>query len=258
MGSAPPPPPPPPPPPGPDTTPPQTTIASGPPSSTTETTATFAPPRARWARPSSAPSTSARSSPVCPRSPTARWPWAPTSCACAPSILPERRSHACCALLDDRGGSASAPAASAGRGLLCLQTNAEDCDGDDPAGGTATLAVAAARFASPASLRRREAMNTDAMMVRGGSGSVERLVVDQSAGRSPRARRQRRSARVRYRAGGGSRRPDDQFAPGGTAGADLLSAGTKGVSFTPRRTLTSRSSAPGRDRAGRAAQATTP
>ena len=123
---------PPPPPPGPDTTPPETTITSGPTSPTAQTTATFA-----------LVSSEAGSTFACALDLGAFLPCASpvtySALALGEPPVPrarhgrgrQHRPDAGGLLLDDRGGAASAPAASARLGLLCLQRDAEVRDRHD-------------------------------------------------------------------------------------------------------------------------------
>ena len=146
----------------------------------------------------------------------------------------ERRSHACGALLDDRSGSASAPAASAGPGLLCLQRSAEDRDGHDPGGRHGDArgrrqrdSLRGRRLRQPR--RPRTRMRSRSRAARGRSSAWSSTSRPVRLGRHGRGDRHGSEIELAVNLGD----PTDQFVLGGTAGADLLSAGTKGVSFTP-------------------------
>ena len=236
IGSAPPPPPPPPPPPGPDTTPPQTTIASGPPSSTTETTATFA-----------LASSEVGSTFECALDLGAFLPCvSPVTYSSLALGAHQLRVRA----IDPAGNVDLTPAAHSwtieaapppppppppGQGSCVYNAAQKTATATIPVGGTATLAVVGSeiRFAGVA-CGAATTTNTDAITVTGGSGSVERLVVDQSAGAlSPGATAEAIGTNSEIELAVNLGDPTDQFVLGGTAGADLLSAGTKGVSFTP-------------------------
>ena len=103
-----------------------------------------------------------------------------------------------------------------------------------PAGGTATLAVVggAIHFGStPTACGAATTANTDSITVNGGAGSVERLTVDQTGGAlAPGVGAESNGiAEIEMALNLGD--ATDQITFKGTAGADALAIGTKGVSF---------------------------
>jgi glucose/arabinose dehydrogenase/Ca2+-binding RTX toxin-like protein len=102
-----------------------------------------------------------------------------------------------------------------------------------PAGATGTLAVVGSeiRFADVACGAATTA-NTDTVAVNGSAGSTERLVVDQSQGAlAPGATVESVGSVSEIELALALGDAADELVLGGTPGADLLSAGTKGVSF---------------------------
>ena len=230
-----PPPPPPPPPPGPDTTPPETTIPSGPPSPTVETSATF---------------TLASSEPG-------------STFECAldlgpflPCVSPVTYGglalggHQVRARATDLAGNVDpTPAAypwtietapppppppPPGQGTCAYNATQKSVTATIPAGAEATLSVVGSeiRFTGVACGAATTA-NTDAVTVTGSPGSSERLVVDQSAGAlAPGATVEAVDTASEIELAVNLGDVADELALRGTPAADLLSVGTKGVSFT--------------------------
>ncbi len=103
-----------------------------------------------------------------------------------------------------------------------------------PTGGTATLSVVGneIRFAGVACGAATTA-NTDAITVTGAAGSVERLLVDQSAGAlAPGATAEAVGTVSEIELAVNLGDTTDEFSLGGTPGVDFLAVGTKGASFT--------------------------
>ena len=226
---------PPPPPPGPDTTPPETTITSGPTSPTAQTTATFA-----------LVSSEAGSTFACALDLGAFLPCAsPVTYSALALGSHQFRVRA----TDAAGNTDPTPAAYSwtieaapppppppppGSGSCVYNATLKSATATISVGGAATLAVVGSqiRFAGVACGAATTA-NTDAITVTGGTGSVERLVVDQSAGAlAPGATAETVGTDSEIELAVNLGDATDQLALGGTGGTDLLSAGIKGVSFT--------------------------
>jgi Ca2+-binding RTX toxin-like protein len=103
------------------------------------------------------------------------------------------------------------------------------------AGSTATLAVVGGeiRFGgTPVACGAATTGNTDSITVAGPSGSVERLVVDQSQGALAPGATAEVDAASEIELAVNLGDAADQLSLGGTSGADTLVVGTKGASFT--------------------------
>jgi Ca2+-binding RTX toxin-like protein len=229
------PPPPPPPPPGPDTTPPETTISSAPSSPTTSTSATFVFASSETGStfacaldlgsflPCSSPATygglglGAHQLRV-------------RAIDAAGNVDPTPASHSW--MIEE--APPPPPPPPPGQGTCAHNAALKSVAATIPAGGTATLAVVGSeiRFAGVACGAATTA-NTDAITVTGVAGSNERLVVDQSAGGlAPGFTVETAGTVSEIELAVNLGDAADQLVLTGTAGADVLSVGTKGVSFT--------------------------
>jgi glucose/arabinose dehydrogenase/Ca2+-binding RTX toxin-like protein len=228
------PPPPPPPPPPPDTTPPQTTIVSGPASPTTETSATFS---LASSEPGSTFECSLDQGPfaacVSPRT--------YTGLAVGGHELRARAT-------DAAGNVDPTPAVYTwtiepppppppppppGTGTCAYDAAAKAVSASIPAGGSATLAVVGSviRFAG-VDCGAATTANTDTVTVAGPAGSIEHLVVDQSAGAlAPGATSEGAGAVSEIELSLDLGDVADDVVLVGTSAADILAVGVKGASF---------------------------
>jgi Ca2+-binding RTX toxin-like protein/glucose/arabinose dehydrogenase len=229
------PPPPPPPPPEPDTTPPETTITSGPPASTTETSATF-----------TLASSEAGSTFACALDQGAYFPCSSPVTYAGLAL----GGHELSARATDAAGNVDPtpavrtwtieeappppPPPPPGQGTCSYSAATKAVTATISAGTAATLAVVGSeiRFAGVA-CGAATTTNTDTITVAGTAGSVERLVVDQSAGAlAPGATAETIGTASEIELAVNLGDTTDELVLGGTSGVDLLSAGTKGASFT--------------------------
>ena len=222
---------PPPPPPPPDTTPPETTITSGPASPTSATSATFM-----------FSSTEAGSTFACALDLGAFLPCAsPFTYDGLAAGGHEVRIRA----TDAAGNLDPSPAVFSwtivdpppppppGQGTCDYSPALKTVTVTLPAGATGTLAVVGSeiRFAGVTCSAATTA-NTDTVAVNGSTGSTERLVVDQSQGAlAPGATAEASGTVSEIELAVSLGDAADELVLHGTPGSDLLSAGTKGVSF---------------------------
>ena len=227
-------PPPPPPPPPTDTTPPETTIGSGPTASTSETNATFTFSSSETGSTfECALDAGAFLTCVSPATYGTlglgdhQFRVRATDASGNVDLTPAAYSWTVVA------GPPPPPPPPPGQGTCTYNASQRSATAVIPAGGSGTLSVVGAeiRFAGVACGAATTA-NTDAITVNGSAGSLERLVVDQSQGAlAPGATAEAVGTVSEIELAVNLGDVTDELALGGTPGADLLSVGTKGVSF---------------------------